>query len=198
MSHSTETGKWDSIYREETHGAPHAAAVLVDNLHLLPARGKALDAASGLGANALLLAESGLQTHAWDISGVALKRLAQSALERGLTVQTEQRNIVENPPEPESFDVIVVSRFLDRKLTPHLINALRSDGLIFYQTFIKDKQAGIGPGNPDYLLNRNELLHLFQPLNIVLYREEGIIGDIKAGFRNEAMLIAQRQRLIST
>ena len=49
-----------------------------------------------------------------------------------------------------------------------------------------------GPSNPDYRLNVNELLVMFTRLRILLYREEGRIGDITRGFRNEAMLIARK------
>jgi len=41
-------------------------------------------------------------------------------------------------------------------------------------------------------LAENELLHLFADLQIVVYREEGKIGDISQGFRNEALLIARK------
>lgn len=193
MSTRGEAGKWNRIYREGDHGGCEAATVLTENRHLLPATGAALDAACGLGANALLLAEHGLHTSAWDISEKALERLANSASAKNMKLIVEQRDIVNHPPEPESFDVIVISRFLDRKLVKHLQEALRLDGLIFYQTFIREKQDDWGPRNPEYRLAENELLQLFISLHIVLYREEGIIGDRQKGFRNEAMLIAQRR-----
>lgn len=193
MIEHSDTDKWNRIYQKNKHENLQAARVLVENQHLLPATGQALDVACGLAANARLLAGCGLQTHAWDISNEAIARVRQSikGLEIPLTLQ--QRDIVSNPPDEKSFDVIVVSRFLDRGLVKHLIAALRRDGLIFYQTFIKDKKNDIGPGSPHYLLDSNELLALFRPLHIVLYREEGKVGNLDAGFRNEAMLIAQRR-----
>jgi len=103
-----------------------------------------------------------------------------------------QRDVVREPPEPDSFDVIVVVRFLDRRLTRHIIEAIRPQGLLYYQTFIRDKVDDTGPTRPDYLLEVNELLELFNALTIRLYREEGGTGDPGRGFRNEAMLIAQR------
>lgn len=47
--------------------------VLLDNSHLLPASGRALDLACGLGANALYLAKRGMTTSAWDLSPVQLR-----------------------------------------------------------------------------------------------------------------------------
>ena len=114
-------------------------------------------------------------------------------MDKNLDITVMQRDAVRVPPDPGSFDVIVVSRFLDRGLIPNIINALRDQGLVFYQTFIKEKQADIGPHNPDYLLDANELLELFKSLHIILYREEGKTGDMSRGFRNEAMLIARKR-----
>ncbi len=185
--------KWDERHRATT-GMPAAAPVLADHLHLLPRHGRALDLACGLGANALLLARCGLEVSAWDLSPVAVERLRAAAAGAGLSVRAEVRDVLAAPPAPESFHVIVVSRFLERALVPALCAALRPDGLLFYQTFIRDKVAEVGPSNPDYLLAENELLHLFvPPLALRVYREEGRVGDTSRGFRNEAMLVAQKK-----
>ena len=188
----SDQDKWDDIYRTGKEAEARPARVLAENGYLLPAAGTALDAACGRGANALLLARSGLQTHAWDISPEALKVIDVTAARENLDLITEQRDIVLQPPAANSFDVIVVSRFLDRRIIDPLIAALRANGQIYYQTFIKDKRDAIGPNNPDYRLDTNELLRLFSALKIIFYREEGTIGDVSKGFRNEAMLIGQK------
>jgi len=61
-----DTDKWNARYRMADTTVADPAVVLSENLHLLPARGCALDLACGAGANALLLARHGLETHAWD------------------------------------------------------------------------------------------------------------------------------------
>lgn len=183
--------KWNDIYKTADGTRLQAAKVLADHQHLLPANGRALDAACGLGGNALLLAERGLQTAAWDISQTAIAHLHKSASSMNLQIESEVRDIVRQPPPADSFDIIVVSRFLDRQLLPALIAALRKNGLIFYQTFIRDKVSENGPKNPDYRLGKNELLALFNGLELVIYREEGSLGDVTSGFRNEAMLVAK-------
>lgn len=189
----TDAEKWDRIYRSGPDKPSIAAQILTENLHLLPKSGTALDAACGLGANAIVLARQGLETHAWDISEQALNLLSKSAAKENLNLITTQRDIVSQPPAADTFDVIVVSRFLDRSIISRLINALRRGGLIYYQTFIKDLRDVYGPGNPAYRLDDNELLQLFSTLHLVFYREEGTIGNLSAGFRNEAMLIAQKR-----
>ena len=186
--------KWNARYAEAESGAlPSAAQVLRENCHLLPEKGVALDMACGLGGNALYLSEKGLATHAWDASKVAIGMLDSVAKSQGLVVQSQVRDIIIQPPPPKSYDVIVVSRFLERALISKIITALKPSGLVFYQTFIQDKPADVGPSNPDYLLAENELLHLFFGLRILVYREEGLVGDVTQGFRFEAMLVGQKK-----
>jgi SAM-dependent methyltransferase len=184
--------KWDERYRASSGQTARAARVLVDYRHLLPAHGEALDLACGLGGNALFLAQSGLQTQAWDLSPVAIEALRDRAAKAGLSLKACVHDVVAEPPLPASFDVIVVSYFLARSLAPLLCAALRPGGLLFYQTFVRDKVSAVGPANPDYLLGENELLKLFTGLRLRVYREEGSIGDTSAGLRNEAMLVAQQ------
>ncbi len=184
--------KWNQRYLRGDPREPAAARVLTENQHLLPEHGLALELACGRAGNAILMAQHGLEVHAWDLSAVAIRQLKERQAELGIRIHPLQRDIVRSPPAPESFDVIVISRFLDRKIIPAIITALRPGGLIFYQTFIKDKVTAAGPKNPDYLLETNELLRLFRPLQIIVYREEGSVGNIRKGLRNEALLVAKK------
>lgn len=183
---------WESRYRERGVGDAAPAAVLRDNVHLLPRQGVALDLACGLGGNAILLAAGGLETFAWDRSPTAIDKLAAWALAHRSPIHAEVRDVVESPPEPERFDVIVVSRFLERALAPALMAALRPGGLLFYQTFTRSRVGDHGPRSEHYRLADNELLALFAPLRVLVYREEGRAGDITRGFRDEAQLVACR------
>lgn len=184
--------KWNKIFAEQACDTAPGSDVLMQNRHLLPASGIALDYACGLGANAISLAQHNLETHAWDISDVALNKLNQYAKLRDLKIVTLVKDVEAQPPAPNSFDVIVVSNFLHRPSFPDLINALHHEGLLFYQTFITNKVNEIGPSNPDFLLASNELLHLCQGLEILVYREEGVQGDTNSGFRDQAMIVAKK------
>ena len=189
MTTTESAEKWNKIYAESEDKEVRAAEVLSDNLHLLPTKGKALDLACGLGGNALTLAESGLETYAWDVSKEAIDKLRLYSDQQNISLHLETRDVSTYPPSADTFDIIVVSRFLDRTLIPHITAALRQNGLIYYQTFIKDKTSDVGPRNPAYRLDSNELLSLFQSLHILFYREEGSQGNVELGYRNEAMLI---------
>lgn len=184
--------KWEAIYTTQAPAEARAAAVLLEFTHLLPASGRALDLACGRGGNALHLARHGLTVEAWDITQAALDLLNAQAVQTGLTLRTELRDVVAAPPPPASFDVISVSRFLDRKLVPQLCTALRPGGLIFYQTFVREAVSAEGPSNPEYRLGPNELLELFASLRVLAYREEGRSGDLSRGLRDEAWLVAAK------
>lgn len=183
---------WERRYRERTIADAAPATVLRENAHLLPRQGVALDVACGLGGNAILLAAGGLETFAWDSSPAAIDKLAAWARAHGSSIHAEVRDVVASPPEPERFDAIVVSRFLERELAPALMAALRPGGLLFYQTFTRSHVGDRGPRSEHYRLADNELLALFAPLRILVYRDEGRVGDLARGFRDEAQLVARR------
>ncbi|KPV39129.1 methyltransferase type 12 [Thiohalorhabdus denitrificans] len=183
---------WDKRYRERSVGDSDPVAVLEDNRHLLPAGGMALDLACGLGANAVLLAEQGLKTFAWDRSSVAVEKLAAWSRENLLPITAEVRDVVVWPPEPGRFDVIVVGHFLERQLAGALRDALNPGGLLFYQTFTQTRVSDRGPRTERFRLADNELLHLFADLQVLVYREEGRVGDTARGVRDEAQLVARK------
>jgi tellurite methyltransferase len=187
---SATRDKWNAIYATGDACIAKPGWVLQDNQHLLPLSGVALDLACGLGGNALILAEHGLDTHAWDISDVALQALERRVCDRELKVNVRQHDVETGGLPQESFDVIVVSRFLCRALIPAIIAALNPGGLLFYQTFTVEKLTEEGPHNPDYLLKPGELRSLFSVLRPLYYREDGRVGNLSLGWRNEAALIA--------
>ena len=184
--------KWDKYYDSNIKGPPSPSEVLYFNQHLLPVKGSALDLACGYGSNAICLAMNGLNVSAWDISKIALEKLSLRSKEFDFIINCEIRDVLQQPPEPDTFDIIVVSKFLDRKLIKYIRHAIKPNGLIFYQTFIKDRIIKSGPENPNYQLNENELLDFFEDWKLIFYKEEGMIGDLSRGFRNQAMIISQK------
>lgn len=187
-----EQQKWDRIYSNRSPAALHASEVLLENQHLLPEQGEALDLACGLGANSMLLAEHGLSVRSWDISSVAIQQLTKAASERSFNIQAEIRDVIAQPPTANSVDVLVVSHFLVREMAEVLVQALMPGGLLFYQTYCRAKVFEQGPNNPDYLLRDNELLTMFGSLKVRVYREESLLGQHERGWRNQAMLVAEK------
>lgn len=168
-------------------GAVVAEAVVVteDNASDAPASStpsakNALDLACGRAGNGQFLAERGFQVSAWDLSDTVIEEIR--GRKPALIHQASVRDVSAQPPEPNSFDIIVVARFLDRMLCPAIVQALKPGGLLFYQTFV------YGLNNPDYLLAPNELLALFSDLHILEYHEPAKDRHGKA----EARLVARR------
>ncbi|MCU7795714.1 MAG: class I SAM-dependent methyltransferase [Candidatus Thiodiazotropha sp. (ex Myrtea spinifera)] len=192
MPNESLKSKWDTRHGD-AEKRPKAAEVLTQNLHLLPHRGQALDLACGLGGNALAMAARGMHVTAWDLSSVDIERLQKFNEAQGHSnLNATMRDVEKEPPLPNSFDVIVISYYLDRQLIPHLIAALKPGGLIFYQTFTQIAVSDEGPTNPEYRLGDNELLALFSDLKLRFYREENRLGDLAVGMRDVAMLVAER------
>lgn len=184
--------QWDRRHGEAAEIGP-PAEVLLENAHLLPRQGVALDLACGRGANALWVAShTALEVHAWDFSAVAVARLQREAGARGLRVDAQVRDVLAKPPPASAFDVIVVGYFLERALFPHLMASLRPGGLLFYQTFTRDAVSARGPSTPEWRLGTNELLGLLPGLVVRAYREEGMLGDTRRGLRDVACVVAQR------
>ncbi|MEE9423578.1 MAG: class I SAM-dependent methyltransferase [Methylococcales bacterium] len=194
----TAQKKWNQIYRNNAlpDQFPRPAQVVVDFAHLLPATGRAVELACGTGGNSLFLAERGLDCWAWDISDVALEQLAARADHARLIIHTEVRDIECESLPAEYFDVIVVAHFLDRSICEQIVTMLKPGGLLFYQTFTVDALAvGIGPKNPDYLLQPNELIRLFKQLRIHGYREDGLASDSQNSMPGQAYLVASKHTL---
>ena len=185
--------KWNERYRDAEH-VPLACDVLLQNRHLLPPQGRALDLACGLGGNALFLARLGLQVQAWDISDVAIEKLQNLAEQESLPIDARVCDVEKQYPEPDCHDVIVVSYYLDRQLFPVLAQSLRPGGLLFYETFTRAHVSDRGPQNPEYRLQPNELLSAFSGLQILYYREEDLVGDVTQGVRDVAQLVAMRAK----
>jgi 2-polyprenyl-3-methyl-5-hydroxy-6-metoxy-1,4-benzoquinol methylase len=184
--------KWNKIYSQQNCADIIPSTVLLENSHLLPSTGKALDLACGMGANAIFMAKLKLQVDAWDVSSTALKKLDEYCQLNNLNIDTSLRDVEKMPPKINSFDVVTVSQFLHRPTFHALCESLRVDGLLFYQTFTSEKAHQVGPTNPDFLLEKNELLNLCNGMEILVYREEGIQGDLQRGWRNQAMIVAKR------
>ena len=185
--------KWDRIYTVEHVGQQPPCALLAENLHLLPHRGHALDLACGLAGNALALIQHGLTAEAWDISPVVVDKLNHYAANHNIPLTARTSDLTAANLQPGQYDVISVSHYLQRELAPAIVAALKPNGLLFYQTFVRDTTPDYsGPSNPDFLLKEGELLQLFAALRPVFYREEGTLGNHQQGQRNIAQLVAQK------
>ena len=130
---------WDERYRSAQRvwsGEPNPQ--LVTEVTGRPP-GRALDAGSGEGADAIWLARQGWAVVAADISGVALERAAQHASDSDPAVpdriEWRQVDLLASPPEPDSFD-LVSAQFMQLPPEPRirlftaLIASVRAGGTL--------------------------------------------------------------------
>ncbi len=188
--------KWNRIYASASSEAPQACLALREYAGLLPPTGRALDVACGHGGNALLLAAHGLQTTAMDISCKALDLLRERTQSSGLGIELIESDTADFAPGDGLYDVIVVSNYLDRYFCRRIESLMAPGGLLFYQTFVKDKaDPARGPSRPEFLLDAGELLKLFPALRALVHVDLGRVGDLSHGLRDQAMLVALKESL---
>jgi tellurite methyltransferase len=155
---------------------PEPAAWLVENAGLLPA-GRALDAASGNGRNAVYLAQLGFTVDGVDISEAAVATARAAAAQAGVSVNLRVADLeVEDAIPAGAYDVIICFNYLQRSLFPAIKAGLRRGGMVVYETFTADQARFGRPSNPEFLLRHNELLDMFRDFRCLRYRE-GIFGE---------------------
>jgi tellurite methyltransferase len=128
----------------------------------------ALDAACGYGQNALWMASQGYTVDAVDISRVALAvGQVRSAKLNLRNVNLLPHDLDEHEFTPNTYDVVVVARFIKRGLMPHLRAATRPGGRIIYL----NPNTVYLHQNPDYdpeqLFRVGELMGYFADWNII-------------------------------
>jgi SAM-dependent methyltransferase len=155
---------------------------------------RALDVACGRGRHALFLAELGFTVDALDVSDVALDALRDEARARGLEVRAEEADLSADPAlTAATYDVIVVTYFLQRSLWRPIAQALAPNGLLVFETFTTGQLAlEEGPSDERFVLQKGELGAAFGDLETVAYRETEPAG--RRG-RAVASLVARRPGL---
>jgi len=150
---------------------------LLEHIHRLP-KGRVLDVACGKGRHALYLANLGFDVEAIDRDAEALFHLASTAKQRNLaslTVQTvDLERATDDRPEfpPNRYDAIVVCFYLHRPLFPWLVDALKPNGVLLYETFTIDNyRRHRHPRRWEFCLAHNELLRLTSALQVLSYDE---------------------------
>jgi len=180
--------KWDNRYSQPGSGEIQACSELFDVAwEYLPPTGRALDVAGGTGRNSWPLVERGWQVTLADISQVALEVAEQTAVERGVRLQTNRIDFELDPFPSGPWDAIVQVCFLERKLFSVFPSVLAPGGLLLIaQPTARNLERHEKPPRP-FLLAEGELLGRWPELKILHYGE-----DWRASGRHEVHLIAQR------
>jgi tellurite methyltransferase len=169
--------RWNEKYKELA--LPTYVTKEVEKYHAFAIGKEALDIACGKGRNSNYLLEQGFNVDAIDYSDEALKSVDDRAnkIDADLDDFTFEQN---------RYHLILNINFLNRNKIPQIKEALKKSGIIIFRTMLEaDKEGFRVPSNRDYLLRKNELLHLFIDHDIIYYEE---YEDLS--LQNEKVMVA--------
>ena len=163
--------KWDAKYRSKEYiTGKEPCSWLIDNAELLNGEGRALDLTIGEGRNATYLAVLGYNVLGLDISRVGIDKAHALANEKGVSFSTEIVDLDNYELPLKEFDLIICFNFLERRLFQGIRDALKPNGILFYETFNVDylKYSNF---KEEWVLKSGELLREFAQFLILRYRE---------------------------
>ncbi len=134
---------------------------------LIRAGGSVLDVACGSGRHVRWLAARG-----WRVTAVDRDAAAIDAL-RGVAAEAVVADLERAawPLPGRRYDAVVVTHYLWRPLWPALRAALADGGVLLYETFARGHERHGRPSRPEFLLDRGELLRVFDGLVVVAYED---------------------------
>jgi SAM-dependent methyltransferase len=136
----------------------------------IPAGGDVIDVACGAGRHVRLLSGMGFRVEAVDRDVQALAALEDVP---GVTTRCGDLEGGVWPYGSSCFDGVVVTNYLYRPRFDALLDLLRPNGVLIYETFMLGNEALGKPSNPDFLLRPHELLERVRPRLHVIAFEQG-------------------------
>ncbi len=126
----------------------------------------------GRGRHALALARQGFHAFGVDVNRAAVSDAMQAAARDGLLVRGWCADLTVSSLPSDAFDLVVVTRYLQRDLFDALKASVRPGGCVIYETFtVRQLAHGIGPRSPDHLLKPGELRSRFDGWDVLFYEE---------------------------
>ena len=162
--------RWNQKYQTSEYIFGKAPVpFLKKNVALLP-KGTVLDVAMGEGRNGVYLATKGFDVTGLDISKTGLKKAETLAADLGVKITTIVADLEQYQLDPNTYDVIICTYYLQRNLFPQMISSLKPGGMALVETYTLDHKKYQPDFPQEYMLNRNELLTLFQGLTVIRYQ----------------------------
>ena len=143
-----------------------------------------LDFASGSGRNCIPLSNKNINVTAIDKDQEKLNKY--KSFKNINTICFDLETTEEWPLIREYFDVIIVVNYLYRPKVKDLMNLLKKDGFLFYETFSLGNEKYGSPKNPDFLLQDRELLNIFGDKLLPLSFYEGKLDYSEMAIKQRA------------
>jgi tellurite methyltransferase len=162
--------RWNSKYETEVYlFGEKPIPFLVDNVHLLR-RGKVLDIAMGEGRNGVYLATQGFEVLGLDISEKGLEKAHNLAKKNNVTIETKVVDLESFTLEPNSYDVILCTYYMQKDLFKQFQSALKPGGMIVVETYNVDYLKYV-QFSRKWALDTNEMLDIFKGLRVIRYQD---------------------------
>lgn len=166
--------RWDEKYRRASGPRQFSVEPRLDAVAgLLCEPGDALEIASGAGGSALWLGERGFRVCCADVSVEALRIAKREASQRGMLLNAVVADSAALPFSPAGhLQLVVVIRYLDRRLFSWIPRSLAPGGQVFYCTFNQGHLREHPRFNADFVLAPGELDKAFAGLERQAGEEE--------------------------
>lgn len=126
----------------------------------------------GRGRHAEFLARAGYRVFGVDWQTSIVRDAVDRGNARGVRIHAWVADLTAHPLPSDVFDLIVVTRYLQRDLFDAIRAALRPGGVVLYETFTEaQRDLGWGPRSPDHLLKSLELRSAFDGFDVLFYEE---------------------------
>jgi SAM-dependent methyltransferase len=148
------------------HGTEEPSAWVIRWTHLLPLQSQVLDLACGAGRHMRWFAAHGHHCTGVDRSPEALAE----AKAHGHVMTAD----IEGDPWPlegQTFDAVIVTNYLWRPLMPRILECLKPQGILIYETFALGHETIGKPSRPDFLLKPGELLQTCAAMHVIAYED---------------------------
>jgi SAM-dependent methyltransferase len=133
---------------------------------------RALDVAMGRGRHAGILAAAGFRVFGVDVKFDAVRDAVTRTAAAGMTVRAWCADLTMTPLPRDGFELLLVTRYLQRDLFRQLPHVLTPRGVVIYETFTEAQRAlGRGPTSADHLLRPGELRDVFKDFEVLFYEE---------------------------
>lgn len=178
--------RWNEKY--QNNPMPDEPIKLVSDYASLAPGKQALDIACGMGRHSKHLASKGFEVDALDISSVAIEQLQNIPNIHAVEVDFDTFTLPK-----EKYDLIVCTYFLERRLFPQMIEALKPNGIILLETFLHDPGNERAPSNPAFLLSKGELAATFNDKCEILQLPEFWDEDYQGYKTMKTSMVAKRK-----
>ncbi|MCB4743001.1 MAG: methyltransferase domain-containing protein [Sulfurovum sp.] len=164
--------KWNKKYHQKPQLLEERSpSSLVVDYYTASSGTEALDVACGGGRHTLFLAKKGFHVDAVDISDVALDALTQKSTLLPITpIKADLETFM---PVNKKYDLVIMTNYLDRVLISQISTTLKKGALFIVETYMEDSRNEKKDSNPDFLLKKEELKHLFPKTSFdILFYDE--------------------------